>query len=178
MTNPQGVTTTTHSNGMTSTRGIGNPFGGFLGAAKGLATGGGRAGAIGRGAALGAVTGGPIGGLVGGVVGGVRDAMKGDDKGKSKGKSADKGSGGGEGGGGTYLCTVAHEYGWIDDDTLMADWLAGQAVPTGLYNWYASWAPQWANVCRRSKLARAVTLPIVTIWANSMAAMFRMRVIQ
>lgn len=76
-------------------------------------------------------------------------------------------------GGPTYLCTVAHEFGWIDRDTLLADGLAGQAVPDGLYRWYVSWAPRWANVCRRNRAARAVTLPIVTLWAKAMAAGFK-----
>ena len=104
-------------------------------------------------------------------------------RGNSKGKGSSSstgdrgqgmaGAGGGGGGGDTYLCTVAHEFGWIDAETLAADGLAGQAAPDWLYGWYSSWAPQWADVCRASPIARTITLPIISIWAKGMALLFK-----
>ncbi len=86
------------------------------------------------------------------------------------------GAGGGGAGGSKCICTVARDFGWISDETLMADELMGyHAAPNWLYDWYRSWAEPWAGVCRRNTLARLVTMPLAIGWATTMALGFKLK---
>lgn len=75
----------------------------------------------------------------------------------------------GGGGGGTYLCTVAYNYGALPLDVLLRDDAFGRSLPAEVYRGYARWARPLAARLRRSRILRRLGFPIIRRWAHHAA---------
>jgi hypothetical protein len=81
-------------------------------------------------------------------------------------------SGSGDGGGDSVLCTVAHDYGWMDDATYEYDTLFGNALRVlnpAVIAGYHVWSKPLARAARKHTALRVLLMPLVVAWGREMS---------